>query len=102
MDAEGAPDGARRPRPRLRGRHCPDCGEAMLYYPHLSRPRSPDGRRTLVYACPECTDDFDRPQMVTVRRGGDDEERPGIESVDVEITERARARPPEKSGGPGG
>ena len=100
MDAGGAPRAAgvgRRagPRPRVRGRRCPDCGAAMLYYPHLSSPRAPDGRRVLAYACPECTDDFERPQMVVVRLGGDGGDPPGIESIDVEIIERARPRPRE-------
>ena len=75
---------------RIRGRHCPDCGAALVYYPHLSSPRAPDGQRVLVYSCPECTDDFERPRMVAVRPGaaGDGDSAP-IESVDVVITERA-------------
>ena len=72
---------------RIRGRHCPDCGAALVYYPHLSSPRAPDGQRVLVYSCPECTDDFERPRMVAVRPGADD--AAPIESVDVVITERA-------------
>ena len=77
---------------RIRGRHCPDCGAALVYYPHLSSPRAPDGQRVLVYSCPECTDDFERPRMVAVRpgAGGDGVSAP-IESVDVVITERAPA-----------
>ena len=77
---------------RIRGRHCPDCGAALVYYPHLSSPRAPDGQRVLVYSCPECTDDFERPRMVAVRlgAGGDGDSAP-IESVDVVITERAPA-----------
>ena len=76
---------------RIRGRHCPDCGAALVYYPHLSSPRAPEGQRVLVYSCPECTDDFERPRMVAVRPdagGGADDAAP-IESVDVVITERA-------------
>lgn len=76
-----------------RGRHCPDCGAAMLYYPHLSSTRASDGRRILVYSCPECTDDFERPRMVAIRRAGRGagaEEGDAVESVDVDIVERGR------------
>lgn len=79
-----------------RGRRCPDCGAAMLYYPHLSSPRAPDGRRSLVYSCPECTDDFERPRMVVVRPGAGGA---GVDSVGVEIVERARGPPPPAAAG---
>ena len=88
---------------RSRGRHCPDCGAAMLYYPHLSSAGAPGGRRVLVYSCPECTDDFDRPRMVAVRRASGGARAgageagggvvDGIESVDVEIVERVTRMP---------
>lgn len=83
--------GARAAGRRGRGRRCPDCGAAMLYYPHLSSPRAPEGRRALVYSCPECTDDFERPRMVVVRPGAGGA---GVDSVGVEIVERARGPPP--------
>lgn len=82
--------GAAAGRRGRRGRRCPDCGAAMLYYPHLSSPRAPDGRRALVYSCPECTDDFERPRMVVVRPGAGGA---GVDSVGVEIVERARGPP---------
>ena len=87
----------RRGSTKSRGRHCPDCGAAMVYYPHLSRTKAPDGRRILAYSCPECTDDFERPRMVVVRRAGGGTgagagkgDGDGIETVDVEIIERGR------------
>lgn len=92
---EGAAAGGAR---RRRGRHCPDCGAVLVYYPHLSTPRAlEDDRRMLAYSCPDCTDDFERPRMLAVRRegrgggggggsgGGGNE---GIESVHIEIIER--------------
>ena len=100
----------RRGRAGSRGRHCPDCGAAMLYYPHLSSTRASDGRRVLAYSCPECTDDFERPRMVVVRRaaggagagrgaGAGDGAGDAIESVDVEIIERGQ--PSRKPAGQG-
>lgn len=94
--------GKRRVGAGSRGRHCPDCGAAMLYYPHLSSTRASDGRRVLAYSCPECTDDFERPRMVAVRRAGRGaaaEGGDGIESVGVEIIERGP--PPGRPAAPG-
>ena len=85
VDAAAA--GARRGA-RSRGRHCPDCGAVLVYYPHLSSPAAPDGRRMLAYSCPECTDDFERPRMIAVRRAGrGGAASEGIETIYAEIIE---------------
>ena len=91
MAAGGGGSGRKR-----RGRHCPDCGAVLVYYPHLSTPRAlEDDRRMLAYSCPDCTDDFERPRMLAVRRegrggggGGGGGGNEGIESVHIEIIER--------------
>ena len=63
-------------------RYCMDCGGRLVYYPHLSNPKAPNEYRILTYACPDCTDDFDKPKMFTVARNVEDDT---LESVRVEI-----------------
>jgi len=38
----------------------------------------------LVYACPDCTDDFDRPKMFSIKRN---QVQDPLETVEIEITQ---------------
>ncbi len=76
-------------RTRRVNRYCVDCGARLVYYPRLSNPKAPNEHRVLVYACPDCTRDFERPKMFSIRRN---EEASPLEAVEIAITqERARS-----------
>ena len=65
-----------------------DCGARLVYYPRLSNPKAPNEHRTLVYSCPDCTRDFEKPKLFAIRRGVADDP---LESVEIDITqERSR------------
>ena len=55
-----------------------------MYYPRLSNPKAPNEHRILVYACPDCTADFDRPKMFAIRRN---QVQDPLETVEIEITQ---------------
>ena len=59
-----------------------DCGGRLVYYSTLSNPKAPNEYRILTYACPDCTDDFDKPKMFTVARNMEEDT---LEVVRVEI-----------------
>ena len=69
-----------------------DCGARLVYYPRLSNPKAPNEHRTLVYSCPDCTRDFEKPKLFAIRRGVADDP---LESVEIDITQ-------ERSRGPAG
>lgn len=75
-------------RTRRVNRYCVDCGARLVYYPRLSNPKAPNEHRVLVYSCPDCTRDFEKPKLFSIRRGVSDDP---LESVEIDITqERAR------------
>ena len=53
-------------RTRRANRYCVDCGARLVYYPRLSNPKAPNEHRVLVYACPDCTEDFEKPKMFSI------------------------------------
>ncbi len=55
-----------------------------MYYPRLSNPKAPNEYRVLVYACPDCTDDFERPKMFSIRRNKSEDP---LDAVEIEITQ---------------
>jgi hypothetical protein len=61
-----------------------DCGARLVYYPRLSNPKAPNEWRVLVYACPDCTQSFEKPKMFAIRRNIVDEP---LETVEIEITQ---------------
>ena len=65
-------------------RYCVDCGARLVYYPRLSNPKAPNKYRVLVYACPDCTEDFERPKMLSIRRNQTEDP---LETVEIEITQ---------------
>ena len=69
-------------RIRRTNRYCVDCGARLVYYPRLSNPKAPNEYRVLVYACPDCSDDFDKPKMFSIQRNIVDEP---LETVGIEI-----------------
>ena len=69
-------------RTRRTNRYCVDCGARLVYYPHLSNPKAPNEYRVLVYACPDCSDDFDKAKMFSIKRNIVDEP---LETVGIEI-----------------
>ena len=71
-------------RTRRANRYCVDCGARLVYYPRLSNPKAPNEHRVLVYACPDCTEDFEKPKMFSIRRNQVDEP---LETVEIEITQ---------------
>ena len=68
-------------------RYCVDCGGRLVYYPRLSNPKVPNEFRILVYACPDCTKDFNIPKIISIRRT--DIEDP-IDAVEVDIKENRK------------
>lgn len=71
-------------RTRRANRYCIDCGGRLTYYPRLSNPKAPNEHRVLVYACPDCTDDFEKPKILSIRRNQVEDP---LETVEVEIIE---------------
>lgn len=64
--------------------YCFDCGARLVYYPTLSNPNAPNEHRILVYGCPDCTEDFEKPKLIAVQRNKSDDP---LEAVKIEITE---------------
>lgn len=71
-------------RTRRANRYCIDCGGRLTYYPRLSNPKAPNEHRVLVYACPDCTVDFEKPKLLSIRRNQVDDP---LETIEVEIVE---------------
>ena len=74
-------------RTRRANRYCVDCGSRLVYYPRLSNPKAPNEHRVLVYACPDCTEDFEKPKMFSIRRNQVDDP---LETVEIEITQNQK------------
>jgi len=47
-------------------------------------PKAPNEHRVLVYACPDCTDDFEKPKMFSIKRNQVEDP---LETVEIEITQ---------------
>jgi len=71
-------------RTRRANRYCVDCGSRLVYYPRLSNPKAPNEHRVLVYACPDCTEDFERLKIFSIRRNIVNEP---LETVEIEIVQ---------------
>ena len=71
-------------RTKRTNRYCVDCGSRLVYYPRLSNPKAPNEFRVLVYACPDCTIDFEKPKMFSINRSQVEEP---LETVEIEITQ---------------
>ncbi len=71
-------------RTRRTNRYCVDCGARLVYYPRLSNPKAPNEHRVLVYACPDCTEDFEKPKMFSIRRNIESEP---LEAVEIQIVQ---------------
>ena len=77
-------------RTRRANRYCIDCCGRLTYYPRLSNPKAPNEHRVLVYACPDCTEDFEKPKILSIRRNQVEDP---LETVEVEITESRQKIP---------
>ena len=71
-------------RTRRANRYCVDCSARLVYYARLSNPKAPNEHRVLVYACPDCTEDFEKPKMFSIKRNVTDDP---LETVEIEITQ---------------
>ena len=71
-------------RTRRANRYCVDCGARLVYYPRLSNPKAPNEHRVLVYACPDCTEDFEKPKMFSIKRNVTEDH---LETEEIEITQ---------------
>ena len=71
-------------RTRRANRYCIDCGGGLTYYPRLSNPKAPNEHRVLVYACPDCTVDFEKPKLLSIRRNQVEDP---LETIEIEIIE---------------
>ena len=49
-------------------RFCIDCGSKLVYYPNLSNIKVNNECRLLTYACPSCTEDFEKPFLISVTK----------------------------------
>ena len=45
-------------------------------------PKAPNEHRVLVYACPDCTEDFEKPKMFSIKRNVTEDP---LETVEIEI-----------------
>lgn len=68
-------------------RYCIDCGGRLVYYPRLSNPKAPNEHRIMVYGCPDCTKDFEKPKLFSIKRN--DSEDP-LTTVELIITDARR------------
>jgi len=68
-------------------RYCVDCGTRLVYYARLSNPKAPNQHRIMVYACPICTNDFDKPKLLAIRRNQVEDP---LETVEIQITEERK------------
>ena len=75
------------PRTRRANRYCVDCGARLVYYPRLSNPKAPNEHRVLVYACPDCTVDFEKPTLFAIRRNIVDDP---LETVEIQIIQERK------------
>ena len=48
------------------------------------RTKAPNEHRVLVYACPDCTEDFEKPKMFSIKRNVTEDP---LETVEIEITQ---------------
>ncbi|WP_268542617.1 hypothetical protein [Candidatus Nitrosotenuis cloacae] len=71
-------------RIRRANRYCVDCGGRLTYYPHLSNPKAPNEHRVLVYACPDCTVDFEKPKLFSIKRNQVDDP---LETIQIDIVQ---------------
>jgi len=63
-------------------RYCIDCSARLVYYPTLSNPKAPNEYRIMVYGCPDCTKDFDKPKLFAIQRNNVEDP---LETVNVKI-----------------
>lgn len=70
-------------------RYCVDCGSRLVYYPNLSNPKAPNEYRLLVYACPNCTKDFDKPTLLAIKREKSDGP---LDTIRVIILEETKSK----------
>ena len=71
-------------RTRRANRYCVSWCCRLVYYPRLSNPKAPNEHRVLVYACPDCTEDLEKPKMFSIKRNVVDEP---LETVEIEINQ---------------
>ncbi len=74
---------------RTCGRYCVDCSARLVYYPRLSNPKAPNEQRVLVYACPNCTVNFEKPKMFSIRRNQVEDP---LETVEIQITNTKKSK----------
>ena len=76
-------------RIRRANRYCVDCGGRLTYYANLSNPKAPNEHRVLVYVCPDCTANFEKPKMFSIQRNQVEDP---LETVQIQITEKRGAK----------
>ncbi len=65
-------------------RYCVDCGARLVYYPRLSNPKAPNDYRILVYSCPDCSNDFEKPKLISIKRNQVEDP---LTTIEIEITQ---------------
>ena len=63
-------------------RYCVDCSARLVYYPN---PKAPNEHRVLIYACQDCSADFEKPKMFSIKRNQVDDP---LETIQIEITQK--------------
>lgn len=74
-------------------RYCVDCGGRLVYYPRLSNPNAPNENRIMVYACEDCTKNYEVPKLLSIKRNESDDP---ITTVEIQITKFREKEKPEK------
>lgn len=67
-------------------RYCVDCGARLVYYANLSNPKAPNEQRLLVYACPDCSETFEKPTLIAIKRSKSDDPLQTIKVIIIEET----------------
>ena len=67
-------------------RYCVDCGTRLVYYPNLSNSKAPNEQRVLVYACPDCSETFEKPTLIAIKRSKSDDPIQTMKIIIVEET----------------
>jgi len=72
-------------------KYCIDCGARLLYYPRLSNPKAENEQRVMVYGCPDCSDNFDKPKLIAIRRNSSKDPLSQMEVIVLDVRRKKKS-----------